>query len=619
MLSIHQGFVMAEKLFILYLRLNCLTLHSETISMKSSVKVSKKRNKTTPRAPWSGSLDYLPAGAIIVCTFILYFHSLRNGFVNWDDPDYVLNNDFIHRLSWPAVRAIFSGFQNDNYHPFTTLSLALEYAFAGGSSATLYHFDNLMLHLVNTGLVFWFISRISDNRWIPAMVAFWFGIHPMHVESVAWVSERKDVLYGCFFLASLISYSYYIKNSRINEDKPLTERTRGRQFYLLTFSLFLFALFSKSAAVVLPLVLLLIDFLLRRKFSARLLIEKIPFLALSLLFGILAIISQRGAMNREIEQVLTPFNRFLIVSYGFLKYIVMSFFPAGMSAFHPYPLSPAGKPGLLVYLSVPVNLLVIILVILSMRKSRKYFFGLAFFLITIILVLRILPVGSAVISERYTYIPYIGIFYITGIFLTAQWHNKNAGTLLRTLPVALFAGFSIFFTVKTYSRIGVWRDDLSLWGDVIRVYPDNYWGYYMRGTSKGRNNDLEGGLRDLEKSIFLQPNNPYSYNNRGKIFYLQKKYSEALESYNAAIRLDPGLLEAYNNRGAVRGTCGDLRGACSDFSKAIDLGPGFPDAYRNRGLAEMLLHQADSAKADWNKAISMGDREAQKLLEHYFP
>lgn len=561
-------------------------------------------------------LQYLLGSAIILFTLVLYLNSLKNGFVDWDDPDYLRDNIAVHKLGWEQLKTIFTSFHSGNYHPFTTLSYSLEYAVSGYGSATLYHFNNLWLHLVNVLLVFWFIKMISNDRLVPAIVAFWFGIHPMHVESVAWISERKDLLYGVFFLAGLISYCYYLREHGNIAGPKKTTTGRKRIYYFLTLLFFLFSLLSKSAAVVLPLVLLLIDFLIKRKFYAKQLIEKIPFFALALLFGYLAILSQDSAIHRGMELDLSPVNRFFTVNYAIFRYVAMLFYPSGLSAYHPYPAISPDNIGAVIYISVLFMIILVGGAIYLLKDSRKWFFGLFFFLVNIALVLQILPVGGAFIAERYTYISYIGLFYILACLLVLAIEKTKSSLPLRIVLIAFFILFSGVCSITTYYRIQIWKDSLSLFDDVVNKYPENYLAYYLRGSAK-QYNDPPGAIADYTKSVALNSNNPKALNNRGNIYSANGRYKEALVDYDEALKFDPTIAEALNNRGAIKAIFGDFNGALADIEKAIAIRPGYSDAYRNRGLVRLQMNDRSSARNDWKKAEKMGDGLAGKLLNKY--
>jgi tetratricopeptide (TPR) repeat protein len=470
--------------------------------------------------------------------------------------------------------------------------------------------------LLNILLVYWFIRLISQNRLVAGIVALWFGIHPMHVESVAWISERKDVLYTAFFMAGLISWCYYLGELKNSVGKKNHTAGKRLKFYLFSLFFFLLSLLSKSAAVVFPLVLLLIEFLFRRRFSMKQMAEKIPFFALALLFGVLAILSQRSAINRGMDLELSSPDRFFTVNYAFIRYIAMLFYPAGLSAYHPYPLLVAGNRPALIHFSLLFNLIIAGIAVYSLKYSRKWVFGLLFFLVNIILVLQILPFGGAFIAERYTYISYIGLFYILACMLTGTNGKSSLPSQSRYLVIAVFIFFTAFFSISAYRRINVWNDSLSLFEDVVKKYPGNYLAYYLRGSAR-QEKDIEGAVSDYTKSIELNPRNPKPFNNRGNVFSATSRYKEALADYNAALALDPSLSESLNNRGAVKAILGDLHGAMEDINKALLINPEYRDAYRNRGLVWLRMKDLRSARDDWEKAAGMGDEISVKLLRRY--
>jgi protein O-mannosyl-transferase len=619
---LNRGLFFVPGSMSLFVLLNALTVSSDkTIRM-----VSKKRKIATSNAhvslkppdkqKWNHRRQYLFAGAILLFTLLLYIHSLQNGFVDWDDPDYLRDNMAVHQLGWEQLKTIFSSFYSGNYHPLTTLSYALEYSVSGYHSATLYHFNNLLLHLVNVALVFWLIRLISQNGLIAGVVAFLFGIHPMHVESVAWISERKDVLYGAFFLAGLISWCYHIREQGGRQDQKSGIALRKRKFYLLSLLFFFLSLLSKSAAVVFPVVLMLLDFIFKRTFTSKRLAEKAPFIALALLFGALAILSQGSAINRGMDLDLSPLNRFFIVNWAILRYVVMLFFPAGLSAYHPYPVLTPASQAMIIYFSVLFNLIIAGIAVYSLKYARKWIFGLLFFLVNIFLVLQILPVGGAFIAERYTYISYIGLFYMIGCQISVLVEKSKPSGPVRIALIVIFLIYLTFLSTTTHRRIKVWKESLTLFDDVVTKYPGNYLAYYLRASAR-QDKDVDGAISDYTQSIAMKPDNPKAYNNRGNIYSAGRRYQEALRDYNAALKYDSTLTEAFNNRGAIKAIFGDLKGALADIDQALLMRPEYRDAYRNRGLVRLQMNDRRLAREDWKRAAGMGDELSVKLLNKY--
>jgi tetratricopeptide (TPR) repeat protein len=560
--------------------------------------------------------EYLLAGALLVVTLLLYFHSLKNGFVDWDDPEYLRDNPVVHQLGWEQIKAMFTSFFSGNYQPLTVFTYALEYAVSGYRSAKLYHFNNLFLHLVNVLLVFWFIRMISRRSDIAAIVALFFGIHPMHVESVAWISERKDVLYSAFFLAGLISWCYFLRSKELLPGSSGRSVPKPRTFYFLTLLFLFLSLLSKSAAVVFPLVLLLVDFLAARKFTIRVLCEKLPFFALSLIFGIVAMISQGSAIGRGLDLELSPMDRLFTVNYAFIKYIAMLFYPAGLSAYHPYPAIDSGLQGMIIYMSLVINFLLAGAAVYSLKYSRTWFFGVMFFLVNMVLVLQILPVGGAYMAERYTYLSYIGLFFVLASLFAKAYDMAASSSPLRIALMFVLVLFSALIAYTTYQRIFVWKDSLALFGDVVNKYPGNHLAYYLRASARPPA-DAGLAIEDYTTSISLKADNPKAFNNRGNVYSAGGRYQEALADYNRALSLNSGLTEALNNRGAIKAIFGDPAGALTDIEAAIEIRPDYRDAYRNRGLVMLQMKDLRAARKDWKKAVSLGDELSGKLLDQY--
>ena len=290
---------------------------------------------------------------------------MKNGFTNWDDEFYVVNNASLRGPDWKGIltQPVVS-----NYHPLTVLTLAFNYAISGTESWS-YLFLNLLLHVINTILVFIFIYRISGQKTIVAfLTALLFGIHPLHVESVAWVSERKDVLYTLFFILSLMQYWRFLKSGK----------STG---FWLCFLFFILSLLSKPAAIILPLVLFLLDYWGDRQFSKKIIIEKIPFFLIAGLFAVVTLQLQSVTAMTSLD-VYPLWVRLLFACYVIMIYLVRFFIPYPLSAFHPFP--PPDNLGWEVYLS-PLFILVLLYFIWRFRKNKSIVFGLSFFVINVLL------------------------------------------------------------------------------------------------------------------------------------------------------------------------------------------------------------------------------------------
>lgn len=513
--------------------------------------------------------------AVLLITLVVYIPSLSNDFiVNWDDGGYIHEHELVHKLSFDNFITIFhpATFYKGNYHPLTTFSYALEYA-AVGEKPLLYHIVNLIFHLLNVALVFVFIRLISGRVLAAALVALLFGIHPMHVESVAWISERKDVLYAFFFFLALIQYHYYY-----------TQKDRKRKHYLLALLFFFLSLLSKSAAVALPLVMLVMDYFMKRRLNMKLILEKLPFFGLSLLFGIIAVLSQdeKGAIQ-DLTPMYGAFQRFLIVCDNIVVYMYKLFAPVQLAAMYPYPAADAKGMFPVMYYISPFIILVLAAVLVFTRKyGRSYIFGVLFFIASIILVLQIIPVGGASIAERYTYVPYTGLFFILAVLYDKGiGSNRQKLKKLKPLLHIIVAAFVIFCSVLTWQRIGKWKNGEVLFRDLARVFP----------------------------------NLPFTYNNLGYYYYHWfKNYDQAIVEFNTALGIDSSYYQAWANRGVVYNNTGNYVQAVSDFSKCLLLDPDNIDGLIGRANSLSAIGKFAEAMPDYNAYLKIKPDDGKAYL-----
>lgn len=537
---------------------------------------------------------------IAVVTFICFSPTLKNDFTNWDDEVYVANNPVVTGKTIPYAE-IFKTPVSLNYHPLTILTLAWNYQSAG-LNAHAFLLTNIWLHVINSVLVFLFIFFLTDRRWIAAAIAgLWFGIHPMHVESVSWVAERKDVLYTFFFLASCIAYLKFLEKKKW-------------WLYGVSFLLFTASVLSKAMAVVLPMVLLLIDYLKGRKFDRRVILEKVPFLVVSLVFGTIAFVVQSREAIADIH-VFTVFQRAMFASYGLIMYIVKFFAPLQLSAFYPYPtLDKNGNIPLLFYLVPFAVMAIIALVVFKFRKSRFVIFGLLFFFFTVALVLQFITVGSALMADRYSYLSYIGLLFIVGVvadkILTA-YSSSGKFSFGKIITVTLLGAFSVFFFTQAYQRTQVWKNSETLWTDVINKYPMQVEvSYKNRGTYYGKHNRIDDAYKDYQVLMQMNSKDSKVYSNLGNIYGIQKKFPEAISTFTKAIEMDSKNFEAYVNRGITYSVMGDFEKALSDYNVAQQLDPNSPDVYANRGIALYYMGENEKAIDDLNRYLQSRSDDA---------
>ncbi len=565
--------------------------------IKNQVSASKKKqvNKNSigqlKQKPLDYSKFFMPS--IIIITAIVFANTLGNDFIdNWDDNIYVFDNNVIRHLNWINIKEIFSSFYAGNYQPVAMLSYILDYKFFG-LNPFFFHLTNYIFHLLNSMLVYIFIKRFTGKTWVAAITSLFFAIHPMHVESVAWISERKDVFYTFFFLLSLNSYTTYL----INGKKIIS--------LIWSFIWFFLSLMSKPAAVCLPLVLVLMDYYYNKKFSLKTLILKIPFFLLALFFGILAVFSQAYIIAvSDVTPLFSIIERVFLVSYSVVYYIFKVFSPFNLSALHFYPIKSGGLLPFEYYLAIPAILLLIWGVYKSGRFKHELIFGLLFYFATIVLVLQIMPAGGAIVSERYSYVPYIGIFFIFGQFFSYIKDKEfSFSSKIKPFISVILVILTIIYSFLTFERNKVWKNGTILFTDVVNKYPEQEFGWWTRGNIKKGKGNFIGALSDYNKAIEINPRYIVAYLNRGNCYSVFDKYDSAIADYNVFINIRTDSSSAYFNRGIAYTKTGKYNSAIDDFNKAAELKPNDMDIYLNRAVAKDGLKDYSGALSDNNKVL----------------
>ncbi len=562
------------------------------------------RKKRAPAKPQPGKIqergfilknkELLLLAVVVIVTILIYFPSLHHQFTNWDDNDYITENPYIKALTAVNVDYIFTKPIALNYHPLTMLTLALNYRFSGTEPFS-YFLVNIILHLLNTILTFYFAFLLLDrNKILALFTAAIFAVHPMHVESVAWISERKDVLYAFFFLSAMISWIIYIGK-------------RHWKWFLLSFALFALAGLSKPSSVVLPLILFLLDYFYQRKVTLLLFVEKIPFFAVAIGIGLATIYAQLHTSIVAFRNY-NLVQQFLFASYGFFIYIFKLIIPVGLSALHPVPVFNNSLDLPLIYFVTPfLNIVMIGILLYSLKHTRVLFFCLVFYFLNIVLTLQFMQVGSAVVAERYTYISYIGL--LVGL----AWLLNQAALRYKVALPYIYLLMVLFFgtmTVLASQRVAVWENSGTLWTDVIAKYPQSHTAYNNRGYYYVKENMLDKALPDFTKSLELLPNFVDALNNRGSLYRLQNQPRLAIGDYSKALAIDSIHVKALSGRGNAYASLDILDSALADFNKAYRLNPGMATALGDRGSVFFRLGQFENAIEDCSRKIAIDSLNA---------
>ena len=546
---------------------------------QSSGKSEKQIQQTPTPKKRSVKIPVWMIPSILIITFLAYIPTLSAGFVTLDDGDYVTGNYLLKDLS--HLNALFTTTVQGNYHPLTMLSLAINYQISD-LDAWSYHIVNLLLHLINCFLVFRLVMLLSNrNLLIAFTTSVLFGIHPLHVESVAWISERKDVLYGLFFLLGLISYTKYVD-------------TGSRKQYGFTILFLLLSLLSKPAAVIFPLVLFCIDFFRKRKLNLKLFVEKAPFFALALAGGIGTLLAQRAAAATG--TISFGFVRTALFGfYGIMEYIIKIVVPVGLAPFYPFPAVNESLP--IEYYFGPVFFIgLAVLFYYGWKKNRAIAFGILFYLVNLLLVLQFLPVGSAIISERYTYIPYIGLFFIIGSLIDrfAKGNTTKAYSIIFTVTA--------IFSVLTFKQAGVWHNGATLWDQAIKAQPSAK-AYGNRALLLRQEKNYPLALEYYKQAVHLNQIDHESYANLANVYFDLQKPDSAFMYYKKALSLKPDYYPALDNMGAQFAMTGHYDSALKYLNRALQIKPDYKPAYSNRALTYMQLNRNQEAINDWEKYL----------------
>jgi tetratricopeptide (TPR) repeat protein len=568
-------------------------------------------------------------------TIIVLSPVCRNLFVEFDDGDYVTHNRHVQAgVTGEGLRWAWTSREAGNWHPLTWHSLQLDAEFYALEPFG-YHLTNLLLHVANTVLLFWVLWRMTGLQWQSAFAAALFGWHPLHVESVAWVAERKDVLSTLFFLLTLLAYVRYAERPGV-----------GR--YLVVATALGLGLLAKPMLVSVPFLLLLLDFwpLGRYRLDStgesprRLVVEKLPLLGLALASSAITLMAQQPAMHSLHKLPVGVRTANAVVAY--VEYIGMMLWPGRLAAFYPHPGS-----SLPLWHAAAAAMVLVLLTVLAVRNARCRPYALVgwlWYVVTLVPVIGLVQVGRQAMADRYTYIPLVGLFVV------ASWAAAEVVARMRVRPAAVTLAAVMVLgacALGSWLQVGYWRDAFTLWDHALAVTADNYLAHYnlagvldrqrkeeaAHGDRAGAARKEEDARRHYVRALEIFPNYPDAHDNLGLILERRGHLGEAMEHYAAAMRADPANGYAPNDLGQAFIRQGNLEEAARCFTLAVQAKPDFALAQDNLGFAmclqgkpaEALVHfqeavrlQGDSAKfrRDLAHALwTLGQEEAAR--EHY--
>ncbi|MAY84291.1 MAG: hypothetical protein CMP59_09175 [Flavobacteriales bacterium] len=533
---------------------------------------------------------------ILILVGLIYYQILDFGFLlNFDDDSLILNSPEYKDFSWDNVKLVFSSFKDGLYHPITSLSWMLDYSL-WGQDAFGFHLSNLILHLINTLLVFLLVKSISKKIEIGLIAALFFGIHPMHVENVAWLASRKDLMLGVFFFLSLYAYQGFVKD-------------RSKLKYILAWIFALLAMMSKVAAIVLPLLFILLDWLDDQGSWKKQLLNKIPFLipAVILIYFNYQAQSEYGYI-RQLSEETTIIDQIFFVAYSAFYYLWKLFIPLELAPKNLYPEADSALPWF--YYASAVFMLALAYLAFRFRKSRPFIlFGFLFYLICIAPNLKIIPTGNDIVSNRYAYLAFFGIYLTIGHYL------PKVGKISK---YALLVIITIFWSRMTYVYADTYSDSRSVWTAVIDAHSDRGFGLAMAHNERGqvayKNAQFKLAADDFDRALEVYPDLKRGLYNRAMLKEKSGEYEQALTDLNRLLSIEDSSVIALNLRSTVLGKMGRLEDALEDLKKAEEYQSENPELYNNMGIVQSMKGDYEDAEKSFEKAIELAPKFLQARM-----
>jgi tetratricopeptide (TPR) repeat protein len=521
-------------------------------------------------------------------------------FVNIDDDIYVTDNTHVRSgISLEGIRWAFSTTYAEFWHPLTWLSLMLDYQLYGLNAGG-YHVTNLIVHILSTLLLFRLFNRMTGAIWKSAFVAAFFALHPLRVESVAWIAERKDVLSVFFLVLTLCFYVYYT-------EKPVIRRCLPVLFF------FVCGLMSKPMVVTGPIIMILLDYwplgrFKKQKGNAILwqLKEKTPLFVLSAVFSIITLYAQ---YNPSVKHFPLAF-RLAHALVSFVTYLEKIFWPHDLAIL--YPLTDQLTTGQVMGAALLIILISIALIVL-MKRLPYLFTGWLWYLVTLLPVIGITQIGTHSVHDLYTYLPSIGIAFMLAWGIPLFFRSE--GVRKKILSPAGIA-FLIILSVLTWRQCGYWKNSITLLNHDLQVTNGSIALVHNNmGVSLAEEGKVKEAIYHYNEAIRLKPDYADAYNNKGTAYGKLKQYQLAIENFNKAIALKSGYVKAYYNRGTAYTYIGQYERAVESYSDAIRLNPGYIYAYYNRSVVYLRRGNITLGCYDAQKACSLGDCAALEAVK----
>lgn len=546
---------------------------------------------------------------LVVATLALYNQVSGFPFLTFDDQRYVTENWHVQAgLRWETVRWAFTTYDAANWHPLTWLSHALDWQWFGKNPAG-HHYVNVLLHTTNVVLLFLLLQAATGAPWRSWIVAALFAWHPINVESVVWIAERKNVLSMLFFLLALWTYGGYV-------------RRPGLARYAVVALLFACGLMAKPQVITFPFVLLLWDYWPLERFPAgsnsskspqtfsRLLLEKVPLLLMSVASAIITMKAQAagGAVRSTLEYSLSDRLQNAVVAYA--KYVLEAFWPARLAPFYPHPGN--SLPGLQVF-GAALLLGIITACVVSARRRRYLFTGWFWFLGTLVPMIGLVTVGAIAMADRYAYLPFIGLFIMVSWGAAEAAQKPHLPRAAALVPAAVL----VLLAIVAHRQIAYWKDNVTLWTHTLDVTAPNFVAEDSLGVALAQENRIEDAVLHFQRAVEIAPEDPIG--NFNLAAYAQQKgdLQTAVQRYQTMLRMNSDArlqADAYSNLGSTYRAMGDYAHARENYRASLELVPGNPAVLVQMGVLAQKMSDLDEAITDYTQAMAIQPTDVGYLL-----
>jgi protein O-mannosyl-transferase len=537
---------------------------------------------------------------VALLTFAAFSPALRGDFVNWDDDLNFLNNPHYRGLGATQLRWMWTSFFSGHYHPLTWMTLGLDFAIWGMNPVG-YHLTNLLLHAANAALLYFVLAALlrlagrPDVRWPAAIGALFHAVHPLRVESVAWITERRDVLCGFFALACVLAYLRHVEAD--NHGKP------DRRWLVLSLVAFSASLLSKALSIALPALLLILDIYPLGRFRPgarrRILLEKVPYALLSCLDAGAMLLAMRDISAVHSVAHYNVFQRGAQAAYGLCFYLLKTAWPMRLAPL--YKIDAELRPWDAVYLASMAGAVgVTLLLLLRRRRWPAALAAWAGYVALVFPVLGVAVTGMQIAADRYTYLALMPASVLAAF---AAERALRPDAVSRKWTAALAAGVLGLLSVLAFRQAGVWKDSLTLWTREIELDSACAIGWQNRAYARHERGDRDGAIADYSASISLDPSYVRPWYNRGVLLALRGDHERAIVDFTEAIRRDPAHGDAYSARAVSLLKRGDLQGAIADYSRALEIDPSSAEMLRRRGIARSMAGDVRGALDDLGAAL----------------